>query len=152
MYECVVNFESQYISKDPQGNIDIYCQYSKDGIDWTEWKIINNGTYLFRYFRVKVIFNAYNSLQLSLTSLKVKIDVKEKSYTSQIDITEPSSGLTIYYDFVKKPAIVATVADNIAKYAVIDDKTQTNKQATIYVYNNAGGLTTAKVNLLIQGY
>lgn len=152
LYECVVNFESQYISKDPQANIDIYCQYSKDGIDWTEWKIINNGTYLFRYFRVKVIFNAYNSLQLSLTSLKVKIDVKEKSYTSQIDITEPSSGLTIYYDFVKKPAIVATVADNIAKYAVIDDKTQTNKQATIYVYNNAGGLTTAKVNLLIQGY
>ena len=57
-----------------------------------------------------------------------------------------------YYDFVKKPAIVATVADNIAKYAVVDDETQTNKQATIYVYNNTGGLTTAKVNLLIQGY
>lgn len=152
LYECLVNFETQFISKDPQAGVDIYCQFSKDGTVWTDWKIVNNGSYLFRYFRVKVVFNAYNSLQLSLIALKAKIDVKEKSYTRQIDITEPSSGLTIYYDFVKKPAIVATVADNIAKYAVVDDETQTNKQATIYVYNNTGGLTTAKVNLLIQGY
>ena len=56
----------------------------------------------------------------------------------------------IFQDFKLIPEM--TVADNIAKYAVIDESTQTNKQATIYVYDNSGNLTTAKVNLLIQGY
>ena len=91
-------------------------------------------------------------MQTILTRLKVQVDVKEKFYTQQIEVVDPSAGYTINYNFVKKPAIVATVADNIAKYAVVDDNATDNKKAVIYVYSNAGALTTAKVNLVIQGY
>lgn len=152
MYECLVSFDSQYISIDDQADVNIYWQYSKDGINWSSWAIVNNGNYSFRYFRVRAELNAYNSLQTILTRLKVQVDVKEKFYTQQIEVVDPSAGYTINYNFVKKPAIVATVADNIAKYAVVDDEATDNKQAVIYVYSNAGELTTAKVNLVIQGY
>lgn len=152
VYENLVSFDIQYKSLDPQADVDIYWQYSKDGVNWSEWVIANNGSYTFKYFRVKAEFNAYNSLQTILTALKVKVDVKEKRYTEVIEVVDSGLGYTINYNFVKKPAIVATVADNIAKFAVVDEKTQDNKQATIYVYDNSGKLTTAKVNLLIQGY
>lgn len=152
LYECLVSFDSQYTSLDEQADVNIYWQYSKDGVNWSSWSIVNNGNYSFRYFRVKAEFDAYNSLQTILTRLKVQVDVKEKFYTQQIEVVDPSAGYTINYDFVKKPAIVATVADNIAKYAVIDDDATDNKHAVIYVYSNAGELTTAKVNLVIQGY
>lgn len=152
LYECLVSFDFQYSSIDPQAIVNIYYQFSKDGRNWSDWQIVNDGAYSFRYFRVKVEFNAYNSLQTILTTLKAKIDVKEKQYTQQIEVTEAALGYTLYYDFVEKPAIVATVADNIAKYAVIDDENTDNKHAVIYVYDNSGALTTAKINLLIQGY
>ena len=147
-----MSFDSRYTSLDEQADVNIYWQYSKDGVNWSSWSIVNNGNYSFRYFRVKAEFDAYNSLQTILTCLKVQVDVKEKFYTQQIEVVDPSAGYTINYDFVKKPAIVATVADNIAKYAVIDDDATDNKHAVIYIYSNAGELTTAKVNLVIQGY
>lgn len=151
-YDNVVSFDFQYTSVDEMSNITVYWQTSSDGDTWNDWEIINNGTYTFRFFRVRVEFNSYNSIQTVLTTLKIKVDIQEKQYTEQIEVTDANAGFTIHYNFVKKPAIVATVADNIAKYAVIDNETQTNKQATIYVYNNLGELTTAKVNLLLQGY
>ena len=152
MYECLVSFDTQYTSLDEQADINIYWQYSSDGVNWSEWVLVNNGTYTFRYFRARAEINAYNSLQTILTSLKAQVDVKEKTYTTQIEIVDPSVGYTLNYKFVKKPAIVATVADNIAKYAVVDDEATDNTHAVIYVYDNSGTLTTAKVNLVIQGY
>lgn len=152
IYECLVSFDYQYTSLDEQADINLYWQYSKDGINWSEWNLVNDGSYTFRYFRVMAELNAYNSLQLVLNRLKVQVDVKEKRYTTQIEIVDPSVGYTLNYDFVKKPAIVATVADNIAKYAVVDDEQTDNTHAVIYVYSNSGELTTAKVNLVIQGY
>lgn len=148
----MVSFDYQYTSLDEQADINLYWQYSKDGINWSEWNLVNDGSYTFRYFRVMAELNAYNSLQLVLNRLKVQVDVKEKRYTTQIEIVDPSVGYTLNYDFVKKPAIVATVADNIAKYAVVDDGQTDNTHAVIYVYSNSGELTTAKVNLVIQGY
>ena len=152
VYECLVSFDTQYTSLDEQADINIYWQYSSDGVNWSEWVLVNNGTYTFRYFRARAEINAYNSLQTILTSLKAQVDVKEKTYTTQIEIVDPSVGYTLNYKFVKKPAIVATVADNIAKYAVVDDEATDNTHAVIYVYDNSGTLTTAKVNLVIQGY
>lgn len=37
MYECLVSFDSQYISIDDQADVNIYWQYSKDGINWSSY-------------------------------------------------------------------------------------------------------------------
>lgn len=147
--ESIVSFDYKYVSFDEQNNVFIEWAYSSDGEQYSDWTIVNSGKYTFRYFKLKVTLRSVNNVQTVLTDLNVSVDVPDKDLDMDLEITE-SQGLTVSYNFIKPPSIVATVNDNIDAYIVVTEKT--NKYAILKAYTNSGELTTCKLSLRVKGY
>ena len=147
--ECIVSFDIQYTSADEQSNVLVEWALSDDGLNFSDWKIVNTGKYTFRYCKFRVTLKAYNNVQTVLTTLKAAVDVPDKDLDLELEITD-KNGLTINYSFIKPPSIVATVNDNNDAYVVVTEKT--NTYAVLKAYTNAGELTTCKLSLRAKGY
>lgn len=147
--ESIVSFDYNYTSADEQNHINIEWAYSEDGENYTDWKLVNPGTYTFRYCKFKITLNAINNVQTVLTHFVVGVDVPDKDLDMELEITDPD-GLRIDYNFINVPSIVATVNDNNDAYVVITEKT--NTYAFLKAYKNSGELTTCKVSLRAKGY
>ena len=147
--ESIVSFDYNYTSADEQNHINIEWAYSEDGENYTDWKLVNPGTYTFRYCKFKITLNAINNVQTVLTHFVVGVDVPDKDLDMELEITDPD-GLRIDYNFINVPSIVATVNDNNDAYVVITEKT--NTYAFLKAYTNSGELTTCKVSLRAKGY
>ena len=147
--ESIVSFDYNYTSADEQNHINIEWAYSEDGENYTDWKLVNPGTYTFRYCKFKITLNAINNVQTVLTHFVVGVDVPDKDLDMELEITDPD-GLRIDYNFINVPSIVATVNDNNDAYVVITEKTNTH--AFLKAYTNSGELTTCKVSLRAKGY
>lgn len=145
----IVSFDYQYTSADEQNDVLIEWSYSQDGVDYSEWKIVNTGTYTFRYCKFKITLRAKNNIQTVLTKFVAGIDVPDKDLDLEAEITD-SEGLIINYSFINAPSIVATVNDNIDAYIVVSEKT--NESAKLIAYTNSGEKTCAKVSVRIKGY
>lgn len=147
--ESIVSFDYQYTSADEQNDVLIEWSFSQDDQNYSEWKIVNTGTYTFRYCKFKITLMAKNNVQTVLTNFIAGVDVPDKDLDMEIEITEPE-GLIINYSFIKTPSIVATVNDNIDAYIVVAEKT--NENAKLIAYTNSGELTCAKASVRIKGY
>lgn len=126
-------------------------RYSKDGTNWSDWKVCNIGEYDFRYYQFRAVFHAYNGVQMFLKSFAVSVDVPDKEIEMDVEIPE-SGELKIDYNFINIPSIIGTVNDDIEAYVVVQSSTKTNKSAVIQAYKNDGTKTGAKVNLRLKGY
>ena len=147
--ESIVSFDYRTSSGDEQNSVTIEWAYSDDGETFCEWKLINNGRYTFRYCKFRVTLNAINNVQTVLTKFAVAVDVPDKQQNLELEISD-SQGLTVEYNFVKPPSLVATVNDNNDAYVVVTEKT--NTYAVLKAYTNSGELTTCKLSLLLKGY
>lgn len=147
--ESVVTFDYRFTSADEQNDVLIEWSYSEDGESYTDWKIVNTGTYTFRYCKFKITFRSQNNVQTVLTNFTVSVDVPDKDLDLELEITN-SEGLKIEYNFINTPSIVATVNDDNNAYVVITEKT--NTYAFIKAYTNSGELTTCKLSLRAKGY
>ena len=132
-----------------ENDVLIEWSYSEDGESYTDWKIVNTGTYTFRYCKFKITFRSQNNVQTVLTNFTVSVDVPDKDLDLELEITD-SEGLKIEYNFINTPSIVATVNDDSNAYVVITEKT--NTYAFIKAYTNSGELTTCKLSLRAKGY
>ena len=92
---------------------------------------------------------ANNNTQITFNKFNVSIDVPDKDLNFDLEITD-SQGLTVEYDFINPPSIVATVNDNNDAYIVVTQKTE--KFARIVAYTNSGELTTCKFSMRAKGY
>lgn len=147
--ESIVTFDYNYTSADAQNNVYIEWAFSDDNVNFTPWSIANTGLYKFRYCKFRATLNSYNNVQVVLTNFVVNVDVPDKDLNLELEITD-SQGLTVEYDFIKPPSIVATVNDNNDAYIVVTQKTE--KFAHIVAYTNAGELTTCKFSMRVKGY
>ena len=147
--KSVVTFDYDFLSADEQNTVVIKWAYSDDGQNWTEWSIVNNGTYTFRYCKFLITIHSYNNVQTILTNFKVSVDVPDKEVVQELEIIE-TSGLVVDYDFINPPSIVCTVNDAIDAYVVVAEKT--NKSALLKAYKNSGELTTCKISFRAKGY
>lgn len=147
--KSVVTFDYDFLSADEQNTVVIKWAYSDDGQNWTEWSIVNNGTYTFRYCKFLITIHSYNNVQTILTNFKVSVDVPDKEVVQELEIIE-TSGLLVDYDFINPPSIVCTVNDAIDAYVVVAEKT--NKSALLKAYKNSGELTTCKISFRAKGY
>ena len=147
--ESIVTFDYNYTSADMQNNVHLEWAFSDDNINFTPWAIVNTGIYKFRYCKFRVTLNSYNNVQVVLTNFVVNVDVPDKDLNFDLEITD-SQGLTVEYDFIKPPSIVATVNDNNDAYIVVAQKTE--KFARIVAYTNSGELTTCKFSMRAKGY
>ncbi len=147
--ESVVSFDYHFTSSDGQNDVLIEWAYSDDNENYSDWKIINTGSYTFRYCKFKITLRANNNVQTVLTNFTVSVDVPDRDLNLELEITE-KEGLKIEYSFIRPPSIVATVNDNNNAYVVITEKT--NTYAYIKAYTNNGELTTCKLSLRAKGY
>lgn len=147
--KCIVSFDYKTITLDEQNTLLLEWAYSENGIDFSDWKIINTGIYNFRYCKFKITLKSQNNMPVVLTNFTVNIDVPDKYLDLELEITDPN-GLKIDYEFVKPPSIVATVNDATNAYVVITEKT--NTYALLKAYTNSGEETTCKVSLHAKGY
>ena len=147
--ESIVSFDYYYTSADRQNNVLIEWAVSDDGEEFSDWTPINGGKYEFRYCKFRITLQAKNNVQTVLTNFVVNVDVPDKDLDLELEITDPQ-GLTIYYNFINIPSIVATVNDNNDAYEVVTEKT--NTYAILKAYTNSGELTTCKVSLRAKGY
>lgn len=147
--ESIVAFEQQYLTYDETQDAIIEWRYSDDNEVWSDWKLCNIGSYTFRYCQFRATLKAGNNVQIVLNTFKVAVDVPDKEEELELDVPE-SGNLTIEYNFIKAPSIIATVNDNVNAYVVIKDKTETG--ATVWCYLNDGTATSAKVSLRLKGY
>lgn len=146
---CIVSFDFNTITTDTQNSVLIEWAYSENGTDFSEWEIINTGTYNFRYCKFKITLKSPNNMPVVLTNFTANIDVPDKQLDLELEITN-KNGLKIDYSFIKPPSIVATVNDNTNAYVVITEKT--NSYAILKAYTNTGEQTTCKVSLHAKGY
>lgn len=147
--ESIVSFDFQCASNDERHNVLLEWDFSDDGENWNGWKIINTGTYKFRYCKFKVSINSTNNLQTVLTKFVAAIDVPDKEMVRELEIIDPD-GLRVEYNFINAPSIVATVNDCIDAYIVVTEKT--NTYAFLKAYKNSGELTVCKLSLHAKGY
>ena len=147
----IVAVNLSYTCDDESQTITPEWRYSKDGTNWSDWKVCNIGEYEFRYYQFRAAFHAYNGVQMFLKSFVVSVDVPDKEI--EMDVEIPKSGeLKIDYNFINIPSIIGTVNDDIEAYVVVQSSTKTNKSAVIQAYKNDGTKTGAKVNLRLKGY
>lgn len=147
--ESIVSFDYSYSGADEQNNVLLEWAFSDDGENFSDWKIVNNGTYQFRYCKFRATLTSVNNVQLVLTNFVVAVDVPDKDLDMNLEITD-SDGLLIQYDFINVPSIVATVNDDKDAYIVVTEKT--NKSALLKAYKNSGELTTCKLSVRLKGY
>ena len=147
--ECIVSFDYKISTPDEQNFVVVEWAYSRDGVDYSPWAIVNTGMYVFRYCKFRVSLKSYNGVQIVMTDFVVNIDVPDKDLDMELEITD-SDGLKIEYSFVKPPSIVATVNDDIDAYIVVAEKT--SKYAVLKAYTNSGEATTCKLSLRAKGY
>ena len=146
---CILSFDLNTITKDEQNTVLLEWAYSDNGIDFSDWKIINAGTYKFRYCKFKITLKSPNNMPVVLTNFIINIDVPDKYLDLELEIKD-NNGLQIDYSFIKPPSIVATVNDNTSAYVVITEKT--NTYAILKAYTNTGEKTSCKVSLHAKGY
>lgn len=147
----IVAVNLSYTCDDESQTIIPEWRYSKDGTNWSDWKVCNIGEYEFRYYQFRAVFHAYNGVQMFLKSFAVSVDVPDKEIEMDVEIPE-SGELKIDYNFINIPSIIGTVNDDIEAYVVVQSSTKTNKSAVIQAYKNDGTKTGAKVNLRLKGY
>ena len=145
----VVSASVKYRSPDEQSSVLLEWAYSSDGESYSNWTIVNTGEYTFRYCKFRISVLSPNGVQVVVSECIANVDVPDKEINLQLEITE-KSGLTIEYDFLAPPSIVATVNDNNDAYVVVTEKT--NTYATLKAYTNAGNLCTCKLSLRAKGY
>lgn len=147
--DCIVSFETHFLTMDETQNCVCEWKYSEDGENWSEWAVCNIGEYTFRYCQFRARFIADNNVQVVLNTFNVIIDVPDKEI--EIDIEIPESGsLEINYNFINVPSIIGTVNDDTNAYVVIKNKTNTH--AVVYTYLNDNTPTAARVNLRLKGF
>lgn len=157
----VINFNYDYYSESSASSVGIYWRYSDDNITWSDWKLLNIGSYTFRYYQVKIEFINPEGKNIYLSNLVLAIDVpdREENYINR-PITNAINGVTISFadddesrikeNFViYEPQILATSKSNSA-YAVVTASNSTS--CTVKLYDNTGTLTTGNVNIRARGY
>ena len=139
----------KYQSPDEQSSVVLEWAYSSDGEIYSNWSVVNTGEYSFRYCKFRISVSSPNGVQVVVSECIANVDVPDKEINLQLEITD-KAGLTIQYEFLAPPSIVATVNDNNDAYVVVTEKT--NTYATIKAYTNAGDLCTCRVSLRAKGY
>lgn len=147
--DCIVSFETHFLTMDETQNCVCEWRYSEDGESWSEWTVCNIGEYTFRYCQFRARFIADNNVQVVLNTFNVVIDVPDKEIEMDIEIPE-SGSLGIDYNFINVPSIIGTVNDDTNAYVVIKNKTNTH--AVVYTYLNDNTPTAARVNLRLKGF
>lgn len=146
---CIVSGSIKYSSPDDQSSAVVEWAYSTDGETFSNWTIVNTGEYTFRYCKFRISIESPNGVQVIVSECTANIDVPDKEINLELEITD-TQGLTVEYDFLAPPSIVATVNDNNDAYVVVTEKT--NTYAVIKAYTNAGQLCTCKLSLRAKGY
>ena len=144
----IVNCSYSAEYSDENDDVSVYWSFSDDNEIFSDWTLLNNGSYTFRYCKFKAVFRSYSAKQTILKSLSVSVDVPDKFLTLEAEI--PVGGGEITYDFVSPPSIVATVNDSINAYAVVTEKTE--KSAWINVYDNSGNLASGRLSVYLKGF
>lgn len=147
--DCIVSFETHFLTMDETQNCVCEWRYSEDGETWNEWTVCNIGEYTFRYCQFRARFIANNNIQVVLNTFNVIIDVPDKEIEMDIEIPE-NGRLKIDYNFINVPSAIGTVNDDINAYVVVKNKTNTS--AVVYTYLNDDTPTAARVNLRLKGY
>ena len=82
----IISFDYSLYTSDENQSITIEWRYSEDGAAWSEWSIGATGSYQFRYYQVRVIFNNPNGAYMHVDSIVMSVDVpdRKEDYTNRI--------------------------------------------------------------------
>lgn len=133
--------------------VEIQARFSLDNRSWSDFSLLNSGSYSFRYAQFRIKISCSQNQYLIVQKADISVDVPDKEQTYQAFISDAENGFYLDFsdkNFVVPPSIVATVTDNISAYAVTTDKTAVG--AKIFAVLNNGQKTTAKVDLQVKGY
>ena len=148
---CKVSLK--YNAYSPSNNSDFvnaYLRYSQDNENWSDWICPNSNELTFRFIQFKIVLETFENCNIFVDSFSADIDVPDKFRIVNAEVVDPNSGVIINYsDFVGKPAVVATVNDDISAYAVA---TKYETYTNIKIYDNNGNKTTGKVSVFLKGY
>lgn len=142
-------------------SVAVEWRYSEDSIVWSDYKLINTGSYQFRYYQIKVTIINPEATPVMVSNLVVSVDVpdREENYTNR-EITSAENGVTINFAtdveskqaenfIISEPQILATSKSGSA-YAVVSHSDSSG--CAVKLYNNSGVLTTGFVNIRARGY
>lgn len=159
--QSIISFNFDLYAPDAQSAVKIEWSYSEDNESWSDYLLASTGSFLFRYYKVKITFNNTNGQVIYLNNLNVVIDVPDRveTYTNR-EITNAANGVTITYAtdveskiadkfIIAEPHIIATPKTNNT-YAVVTASNSTS--CTVKLYTNSGALTTGFVNIQAKGY
>lgn len=157
----IVSSNYNVYKADASSSAVIEWRYSEDNITWSDYALINTGSYQFRYYQTRITINSPSGKPVMVSNFVMNVDVpdREENYTNR-EITNATNGITITFAsdleskiaetfIISEPQILATSKSNSA-YAVVTAVSATS--CTIKLYNNSGTLTTGFVNIRARGY
>ena len=157
----IVNAAYDSYKTDSAQSVTVEFRYSEDSYTWSNWVLLNIGSYKFQYYQVRVTFNNPNKNNMYIKNLILSIDVPDRleEYTNR-QIVTAEDGLRIDYatdpqskiatDFIKEcPHVLVTPFNTNAYPDVIESKPD---YCLIKLYTNNGVETTGNVNISVSGY
>lgn len=157
----IISFDYSIYTSDASQSITIEWRYSEDGINWSDWVVGATGSYQFRYYQVRVIFNNPNGAYMHVDNVVMTVDVpdRKEDYTNRT-IEDATTGIKIYYamdseskikaDFIiEKPHVLVTPYATNA-YPNVEESFKDH--CVVKLYTNEGIETTGSVNITVSGY
>jgi len=122
--------------------VTLQISTSEDNITYTDWEEMENASYRWRYVKLRLkLASNDESISPRVVMAQVKIDMPERQEKG-VDVTIPSTGLTITYSspFKEEPVVLFTLQDG-----AVDDRLE-------YVSKTASGCTVKVYNQTAAAY
>lgn len=152
IYKNTTTYDYKFETADGDNSVRFEYRISDDNVTWSDWNLLLPGVITFRYIQYKIVLTSPAGVPIFLKDFVVYIDMPDVIKNIEAIVDNAETGVVVEYDFNVVPSIVTTVQDNIAKYAVVPQELKTRKNATVFIYDNDGNLTTGRVSLILKGY
>lgn len=157
----IISYNYDIYLIDSSSSIAVEFRCSEDNTTWSDWQLLNTGTYQFRYYQIRITLNSPNNNPVIISDLILTIDVPDRveDYINR-QITSADDGITI--DFatdveskIKSAFIIAEpqilpASKSISSYPVVISSAPGS--CTVKLYDNSGALVTGFVNIQVRGY
>lgn len=160
-FTSLLTLTSQFIKTSDSQNLSVQITTSIDGLGWCDWEIFNNGSYDFRYYRMKFIVQNPENKPWALTKAYLSIDVPDRDEIyKNILVSNQQTGVTITFatheqskikkDFLTTPSIVANITGSYVGYCVITQKSPQSLTVKTFSDNNTPIAATCDIH--VKGY
>jgi len=160
-FVSLVSLSQQFNPTTDTQTLSTQISTSIDGNGWSDWKEYADGSFDFRYYRIKFVIKNPDKQPWALLSANLSIDVPDRDEIyKNILVNDLTNGVTIVFatneqsrikkDFIATPSIVANINGTSVGYCVITQKSP--QSLTIRTFNGTNTAVAATCDIHVKGY